>query len=326
MLTRRPVAESEAVLGRRTSVRRTITHTSRLVLGVAVGALAVFLAWPLQAPNAKSTSDYEVVRIYPHDFRAFTQGLAYEDGNFYESTGRLGKSSVRRVGVRTGVVLQKHNLGDEFFGEGLALVEDRLVQLTWTSGVGFVYDKHTVEQIGKFYYAGEGWGLAYDGTELAMSDGSAELRFLDPVSFEEIRRVTVRDANRPVRNLNELEYVEGELWANMWQSDTIARISPETGEVIDYVDLTGLLDHWAWNSLWPFQTDVLNGIAYDDETDRLFVTGKLWPVLFEISMRPAGAAAVQTLGPPASRRQMVGTVPGVTKLDRTASLAFCARS
>lgn len=259
----------------------------RLVVGAALGvillAMVALLVWPLQSFGADTDGDgYEVVRIYPHDFRAFTQGLVYDDGQFFESTGRLGESSLRRVQVATGAVLQTRNLEDEYFGEGLALVEDRLIQLTWTSEVGFVHDRHTFERLGTFTYPGEGWGLAYDGAELAMSDGTAELRFLDPATLTETRRVTVTDATGPVMLLNELEYVEGEIWANIWQTDRIARISPATGHVIGYLDLAGLLDHWAWSRFWRLHTDVLNGIAYDDATDRIFVTGKLWPVVFEI--------------------------------------------
>lgn len=256
------------------------------IAAVLLLVLAAVLAWPLRSPVAPPEDQaYEVVAIHPHDFRAFTQGLVYADGEFFESTGRRGASTLRRVHVDSGVVLQKHRLADEHFGEGLALVGDRLVQLTWTSGVGFAHDSATFAPLAEFTYEGEGWGLAADGERLVMSDGTAELRFLDPVTFAETRRVTVTDADGPVTRLNELEFVEGELWANVWQTDRIARIDPATGRVRGYLDLTGLLDHWAWAGLWPLHTDVLNGIAYDGDTERLFVTGKLWPVLFELRLR-----------------------------------------
>jgi glutamine cyclotransferase len=251
------------------------------VLALAMGALVV---WPMQA-DGRSGDGYEVVRIYPHDFRAFTQGLVVDEGELFESTGRRGSSTVRRVHLTTGVVLQKHSLDDELFGEGLAVVDDRLFQLSWTEGAGFVYDRDTFRLLEEFTYSGEGWGLTYDGAHLVMSDGTAELRFLDPVDLVETHRMTVTDENGPVPRLNELEYVRGEIWANVWQTDRIARISPRSGVVLGYLDLTGLLDRWAWNGLWPLHTDVLNGIAYDARTDRLFVTGKLWPVLVELRPR-----------------------------------------
>ncbi len=225
---------------------------------------------------------YEVVGIYPHDFRAQTQGLVYEEGVFYESTGGWGASSLRRVHPRTGIVLQRHTLSDDDFGEGLDLVEDRLVQLTWTSGVAYSYDHDTFAVLSESSYPGQGWGLAYDGEHLVMSDGTAELRFLDPTTLTEVRRLAVTDSEGPVAQLNELESVRGEIWANVWKTDLIARISPKTGTVIGYIHLEDLLDHWAWSRLWPLPTGVLNGIAYDDESGRVFVTGKLWPVVFAI--------------------------------------------
>jgi len=240
--------------------------------------------WTLRSLDAPPDSGYEVIGIYPHDFRAFTQGLVYDDGQLYESTGRLGSSSLRRVHIGTGAVLQRYNLEEAYFGEGLALVDGRLIQLTWTSQVGFVYDRRTFERLNDFSIPGEGWGLANNGGDLAMSDGTSVVRFLDPETMSETRRVSVTDANGPVTRLNELEYVRGELWANIWQTDLIARISPDTGKVIGYLDLTGLLDHWAWSQLWPLHTDVLNGIAYDAARNRVFITGKLWPVVFEIDV------------------------------------------
>lgn len=271
--------------GRAKPVQRALKFVVGAVLGVLLLALTAFLAWPMRSPLAPNVDGYEVVRIYRHDFRAYTQGLIYDNGEFFESTGGLGASSLRRVHVGTGAVLQRYNLADQHFGEGLALVNGRLIQLTWQSQLGFVHDPVTLDRLDVFGYTGEGWGLAYDGEELAMSDGTAELRFLEPTTLSVRRQLTVTDANGPVAQLNELEYVEGEIWANIWQTDLIARISPESGVVIGYIDLSGLMDNWAWSRLWPRHTDVLNGIAYDPDTERIFVTGKLWPVLYELKRR-----------------------------------------
>ena len=223
---------------------------------------------------------YEVVNTYPHDPTAFTQGLAFADGFLYEGTGILGESSLRRVALETGEVLQVHKLADEFFGEGIALCQDKIIQLTWQSRTAFVYDRETFEPAGQFLYPGEGWGIAYDGTRLIMSDGTAVLRFRNPETFEETGHVTVMDKGSPVTRLNELEYVSGEVYANVWKTDRIARIDPGTGNVLGWIDLTGLLSA-ADRTL---TADVLNGIAYDAESNRLFVTGKRWPKLFQINV------------------------------------------
>jgi glutaminyl-peptide cyclotransferase len=225
---------------------------------------------------------YRVVNTFPHDTGAWTQGLLWHDGRLYESTGEYGRSSVRHVALDTGEVLRQHNLADRFFGEGLALVEDRLIQLTWKSGVAFVYERDTFDTLRRFAYDGEGWGLTYDGEHLIMSDGSAELRFLDPATFQEQRRVTVRDSGGPVRRLNELEYIEGEVFANIWKREHLARIDPDTGNVTGWVDLTGLFPE---EDRGP-DVDVLNGIAYDPEANRLFVTGKHWPTVYEVELVP----------------------------------------
>ena len=223
---------------------------------------------------------FEVVRSYPHDPQAFTQGLVFLDGVLYEGTGLNGRSGIRRVRLENGEVLKVQKLEDQHFGEGIAVVGDSIVQLTWKSGVGFVYDRNTFQRTKTFNYPGEGWGLTYDGTRLIMSDGTATLRFLDPKSLKEIGRLEVRDGGRPVEQLNELEVVKGEIYANVWGTDRIARISPKTGAVIGWIDLTGIL-----SPRDPASTDVLNGIAYDAAKDRLFVTGKLWPRLFEIRVK-----------------------------------------
>ena len=225
-------------------------------------------------------SSYQVVRVYPHDPQAFTQGLTYLDGFLYEGTGLNGQSSLRKVKLENGEVVQVKKLEDRYFGEGIAIAGDSIVQLTWQAGVGFVYDRRTFDRTRTFTYTGEGWGLTYDGTRLIMSDGSATLRFLDPKTLEETGRLEVKDGGRPVRNLNELEMVKGELFANVWESYRIARISLKTGQVTGWIDLRGILDPKDAAGV-----DVMNGIAYDAAADRLFVTGKLWPKLFEVRLR-----------------------------------------
>jgi glutamine cyclotransferase len=225
---------------------------------------------------------FEVVRQFPHDPTAFTQGITYHDGYFYEGTGRTGQSSLRQVKPETGQVVRKVDLASDLFGEGIAVLGNEVFQLTWLSHVGFVYDLRDFHLLRTFQYAGEGWGLTTDGHDLFMSDGSSEIRVLDATTFAEKRRIKVRDGGKPVDQLNELEFVEGEIYANVWHSDRIARISPQTGKVVGWIDLTGLL-----GSFYQRQPEeVLNGIAYDREGKRLFVTGKLWPKIFEIRVIP----------------------------------------
>jgi glutamine cyclotransferase len=223
-----------------------------------------------------------VVNIYPHDRTAFTQGLVVDGGALYEGTGLNGQSSLRRVDLESGEVLQSIPLAAEHFGEGVTAWKDQLIQLTWKSRLGFVYDKATFQLLKTFNYPTEGWGLTHDGQSLIMSDGTPTLYYLDPVTLQETRRITVTDQGQPVFKLNELEFIHGEILANVWQTDRIARISPETGQVIGWIDLTGLLSEADRQQ----PVDVLNGIAYDAEHDRLFVTGKLWPKLFEITLVP----------------------------------------
>ncbi|WP_292035867.1 MULTISPECIES: glutaminyl-peptide cyclotransferase [unclassified Brevundimonas] len=223
---------------------------------------------------------YEVVRTFPHDPTAFTQGLVFRDGELIESTGRA-PSSVRRVRLEDGVVLQKRELDAQYFGEGLTEIDGRVVTLTWNNGVGFVWNPRDLTQTARFSYAGEGWGLTHDGTRLILSDGSAALRFLDPATFAETGRVPVTLNGRPVRQLNELEWIDGEVWANVWQTDYIVRIDPNTGHVVGVVDLKGLLPA---GTVKDPADDVLNGIAWDEKARRLFVTGKNWPSLFEIRL------------------------------------------
>ncbi|MCP4715704.1 MAG: glutaminyl-peptide cyclotransferase [Deltaproteobacteria bacterium] len=235
----------------------------------------LFLAGCPQQSDEPLRYSYEVIAEYPHDPDAFTQGLVFYDGHLYESTGLRGSSSIRKVDPTTGTVLQQHDLEDRYFGEGLTISDERIIQLTWTSCTGFVYDRETFDLQKQFSYNGEGWGLTHDGTHLIMSDGSAKLTFLDPVTFAPVASRTVHDAAVPVLRLNELEYVNGEVWANVWQTDRIVRIDPATGRVTGWIDLAGILQN-------SQNADVLNGIAYDTEQDRIFVTGKLWPSLFEI--------------------------------------------
>ncbi len=226
---------------------------------------------------------YRVVHVYPHDPDAFTQGLVYVDGRLYESTGRNGHSTLRLVDLGSGHVLQSHSLPAEYFGEGLTEWKGTLIQLTWTSGLAFIYDQFSFAVRRTFSYAGEGWGLTHDERNLILSDGSQVLRFLDPQTFREVRQITVSDENhRAVQDLNELEYVRGEIYANVWHQDEILRISPSTGKVLGRIDLTGLINQREV----PDPEAVLNGIAYDSKGDRLFVTGKLWPKLFEIKVVP----------------------------------------
>lgn len=225
---------------------------------------------------------YEVVNRYPHDPAAFTQGLLFDGGVLYEGTGLNGESGVRRVELETGRVLERSEISPEYFGEGLTLLDGRLYQLTWQSQRGFVYGRDCLCQQGEFTYEGEGWGLATDGQSLILSDGTPRIRFLDPKTFAVTRSIEVTYNGLRVLQLNELEYIHGEIYANIWQTDYIVRIDPATGNVTGWINLGGLLP---LTDRRP-GTDVLNGIAYDPATDRLFVTGKKWPALFEIRLKP----------------------------------------
>ena len=224
---------------------------------------------------------YRVINSYPHDRRAYTQGLVYDEGYFYESTGQQGESSLRKVEPETGKVVSQVNLDGSLFGEGVALLGDRIYQLTWTTKVGFVYEKSTMKQLNRIYYQTQGWGLATIGDRLVMSDGTNVLWFLDQ-DFNVLSSVDVWDNKGMVDNLNEMEMIDGELWANIWQTDRIARIDPSTGKVLGYVELNNLLPREERSR----ETDVLNGIAWDAEGRRLFVTGKYWPRLYEITVVP----------------------------------------
>jgi glutamine cyclotransferase len=232
-------------------------------------------------PTAARPYSYRVVRSYPHDRQAFTQGLVYADGVLYEGTGLNGRSSLRKVELATGRVLKEVRLAPSYFGEGITVFGDRIIQVTWQSRLGFVYDKASFRLLKTFTYPHEGWGLTQDGKRLIMSDGSEVLHFLDPWDFRETATVRVHDERGPVTGLNELEVVRGAVYANVWPTEEIVVIDPGTGRVRERIDLRGLLDKRDAAGV-----DVLNGIAYDARTDRLFVTGKLWPKLFELKRRP----------------------------------------
>lgn len=245
---------------------------------VALGLCACGARPDAAAPAIIPSLDYSIVRTYAHDPDAFTQGLLFHDGVLYESTGRNGFSSLRKVKLETGEVLQKVDVPDMYFAEGLALTGSRLVQLTWQGQMGFVYDLATFGKVGTFDYNGEGWGLTTDGTHLIMSDGTAELRFLDAQTLKETGRVTVNDDGKPVKDLNELEMIGGAVFANVWMTPRIVRIDPKTGAVTGHLDLDRIMPAAAPGK----PIDVLNGIAWDAQGKRLFITGKLWPTLYEL--------------------------------------------
>jgi glutaminyl-peptide cyclotransferase len=223
---------------------------------------------------------FKVLHTFPHDRDAFTQGLVYESGKLYEGTGQEAGSSLREVNLETGNVIRQHNLEGSLFGEGIAVYGDRIFQVTWENKVGFVYDKSTFKQKNKIYYSTQGWGLTTMNDKIVMSDGTNVLYFYDPESFTVVSRIEVYDNREKVDSLNELEYINGEIWANIWMSDLIARIDPSSGKVLSYINMKGIL---ADSERTP-ETDVLNGIAFDKDSNRIFVTGKRWPKLFEIKV------------------------------------------
>jgi glutaminyl-peptide cyclotransferase len=245
-----------------------------------------FLFTPSSAPLPDVPSalvqSYRIVAKYPHATENYTEGFFYLDGLFYEGTGRTARSAVIVTDPDTGSVILRHELPPEYFGEGIVDWGPYLLEWTWTTHVCFVYDRATLGLVTQFQYDGEGWGMTHNSSELITSDGSATLRFRDPNTFQETRRITVKDGTREVKNLNELEFVKGEIYANVWHSDQIARISPDDGHVIAWIDLTGLVP----SSQRLDSESVLNGIAYDAKNDRLFVTGKQWPAIYEIKIVP----------------------------------------
>jgi glutaminyl-peptide cyclotransferase len=247
--------------------------------------LLLTAALSLKAEGSKApvpVYGYQVVNVFPHDPEAFTQGLVFHQGVLYEGTGLSGRSSLRKVDLETGRILKQIQLPDQYFGEGITSWEDKIIQLTWRSGIGLVYDRKTFRLLKKFNFFSEGWGITQDTRHLIMSDGTSFLYFWDPGNFQEVKRIQVLDHGVPIARLNELEYIKGEIFANVFLSDRIVRISPETGQVTGWIDLRGLS---STKDPWP-KKDVLNGIAYDARKDRILVTGKFWPKLFEIRLIP----------------------------------------
>lgn len=242
--------------------------------------------------NAKSYSSwyddlkialhYEIIAIFPHDHHAFTQGLVWQKNFLYEGTGLYGFSSLRKVELDTGKVVKNHYLSNDYFGEGITIFEDKIYQLTWREQTGFIYDIETFKVLDKFSYSHEGWGITHNGKQLIISDGSPILRFLDPSTMKEIKQVTVKLEDSPVYYINELEYIKGKIFTNIWQTNYIAIIDPESGEVTNWLDLEAISNYVKENS--ANKIDVLNGIAYDEDNDCLFITGKLWPVIFQIKI------------------------------------------
>jgi glutamine cyclotransferase len=237
---------------------------------------------------AHAADTYRIVHTYPHDQHAFTQGLVYIDAHLYESTGIKGQSTLREEDLETGRIQHMRSVSDQYFAEGLTDWKNTLIQLTWQTHIAFVYDRATLRLLRTFHYDGEGWGLTHDAKSLILSDGTATLKFFDPDTFKEIRRVTVTDHGKPIAELNELEYIHGEIYSNVWHTDRIARISPTTGRVLGWINLKGLVPRDQLSN----DEAVLNGIAYDSAHNRLFVTGKLWPKIFEITLVPEKAKLI----------------------------------
>jgi glutamine cyclotransferase len=262
-------------------MKKWILATISMVLIITFSLSAYILLTNTAVNNEPLNYTYSIVNKFQHDTGAFTEGLVYENGALYESTGLFGNSSLRRVNLSTGTPLQLVSLASNFFGEGITIFEGKIIQLTWKSQKGFVYDKGTFEILSQFSYRGEGWGITHDENRLIMSNGSATLTFLNPNTFQATGTLWVHDGNEGVADLNELEYVKGDVYANVWHQNRIAIINLQTGEVKGWIDLTGL-----YNSSNADAEDVLNGIAYDADNARLFVTGKRWPQLFEIKLEP----------------------------------------
>lgn len=253
-----------------------ISKRSRLLLFL----LACCTSHLSQAQEQVARYGYNILNTYPHNITSFTQGLVYHEGFLFEGTGKNGQSNLSKINLEDGEVLMSKNMSQRYFGEGIEIVEDKIYQLTWQSHLVFVHDKETFEAVESHYNATEGWGLAYDGSHLILSDGTATLQFMDPETFAPVRKVEVQLDGNAINQLNELEYINGEVWANVWQTDFILRIDPESGEVNSIVDLTGLSAQTQLGS----SEAVLNGIAWDAGTERLFVTGKHWAHLFEIEL------------------------------------------
>jgi glutamine cyclotransferase len=261
--------------------KRYLAAILTLTAVLAASLFSIMLLNQTNIPPSESATryTYSIVKTYPHDTVAFTEGLVYDNGWLFESTGGFVDSSLRRVSLENGTIEQHLTLPGQYFGEGLTVVNNSLVQLTWQNKIGFVYDKETFGLLGNFSYSTEGWGLTFDGGQLIMSDGTSRLIFLDPTTFQKIGEVSVVDGDIPVKNINELEYINGDIYANIWLEQKIAIINPQTGQVKGWIDLAGI-----------YQSDdpdaVLNGIAYDKQNDRLFITGKNWPNLYQIKITP----------------------------------------
>lgn len=229
--------------------------------------------------NSIPIYSYKIVNVYPHDASAFTEGLVYEDGFLYESTGRFNESTLRKVDLQTGEVIKLHKLDENYFGEGITVYDNKIFQLTWKTNVGFIYDKDSFNLTNKFYYNTEGWGITHNDEYLIMSDGTDEIYFLNPKNFKRVYSIRVHDEFRPITRLNELEFIQGEIYANVWRSDKIARICPHSGRITGWIDLKGLLSPKEYKN-----AGTLNGITYDKQSNRIFVTGKMWPKIFEIKL------------------------------------------
>jgi glutamine cyclotransferase len=267
-------------------------YSPRLLFALALGLLAG-CSRPVPAtpvvpppPAAPIYYTYDIVNAFPHDRGAFTEGLVFINGRLYESTGLNGQSTLREVNLATGAVVREITLPNQYFGEGLTVLGDKAYQLTWQNQLGFVYDLATFKQEAQFTYTGEGWGLTTDGHSLIMSDGTSQIRFFDPATFAVQRTITVANQGQPVKDVNELEYIKGEIYANKWQTDYVLRIDPASGRVVGVIDFRDLLP----SADRTPDTDVLNGIAYDAATDRLFITGKRWPKIFEVRLHPVNQA------------------------------------
>ena len=261
--------------GHSITVMRYLKITTQLLLFFGLSRTAVFAQ-----EQAPAQYGYRILNTYPHDITAFTQGLIYHEGFLFEGTGKNGLSKLSKINLEDNEVLMSQSLSRRYFGEGIEVVGDRIYQLTWTSNMVFVWDKNNFEQLGTHYNATQGWGLAYDGEHLILSDGTSTLQFMDPETFVPQKTVTVTFQGNPLTSINELEYINGEVWANVWQTDFIVRINPEDGVVTSFIDLTGLSNETELGS----NEAVLNGIAWDAENERLFVTGKHWADLFEIEI------------------------------------------
>ena len=229
--------------------------------------------------NSIPRYSYNIINTYPHDVGAFTEGLVYESGFLYESTGKINESTLRKVDLQTGEILKLHKLDENYFGEGITLYDNKIFQLTWKSNVGFIYDKDSFNLINKFYYNTEGWGITHNDENLIMSDGTDEIYFLNPKNFKKVYSIKVHDEFRPVTKLNELEFIQGEIYANVWKRNKIARICPHSGKITGWIELKGLLSPKEYKN-----AGTLNGITYDKQNNRIFVTGKMWPKIFEIKL------------------------------------------